>query len=444
MKTTVLYTAIALAGMTAMPAWAQAPETLRIGSEVRGEITSSDPINRSDGSRSRTYEVTLSEGQLVSFSATGSLRARLALFDDSTILADSASNYRYNSAASISYKAREAGTYVLAVSGADADAFGPYRVNSVELQTYDGSVLRGEASISDWIDQARPIPLQVDRRGLYTIDMMSDDFDTYLTLEGNGVSVTNDDGGDGTNARLSTLLEPGRYTLTTDGYSGNSNGAYTLTVARQSVPANLNQGGRLTANRGEIQGLYGGTPLQYQFRLDARQLVTIDMRSDQFDSYLRLSGNGVDATDDDGGDGLNARLSRVLTPGEYTISAEGLSGSGMFQLGLVTANVPEGTGGGPIAVGEEKQANLLGGATDSFTFSIATAGHYVIDMRSDDFDSYLTLYHASGAQITSDDDSGGSLNARIEIELEPGDYRVEASSFGGSSQGNYSVSLRAQ
>src|SRR5690606_38385983 len=305
---------------------------------------------------------------------------------------------------------------------------------------WDGDPLRTGAEILDWVDGRRELPLRVDRRAMYTIDLRSGQFDALLRIAGNGIDVQDDDGGEGTNARLSVLLDPGTYTLTVGGWGGSGRGLYELAVDSRPVPAGLNQGGGIRADGSTLQGALQGTPLRYQFTLRERQMVTADMRSGDFDALLVLRGAGVEHRDDDGGEGLDARLVQVLEPGDYTIEATSATGgSGLFTLTVTAAGVPEGTGGGTLTVGSPKEALLLPGAADRYAFSVAEAGDYVMHMASLDFDSWLELFDAEGRPLASDDDSGGGLNARIRIALEPGDYTLEASAIAGD--GGYQVSV---
>lgn len=73
-----------------------------------------------------------------------------------------------------------------------------------------------------------------------------------------------------------------------------------------------------------------------------------------------------------------------------------------------------------------------------------TAGKvYTIDMISSEFDSYLRLEDAKGAQLDEDDDSGGNLNARIIFNcMKTGDYRVICTCFA-EATGNFTLSVKA-
>ncbi|EPC02013.1 hypothetical protein L861_20385 [Litchfieldella anticariensis FP35 = DSM 16096] len=70
----------------------------------------------------------------------------------------------------------------------------------------------------------------VDRAGQYRIAMMSSDVDSYLVLQGNGLYLEDDDGGDGYNARLQTHLEPGDYRMTARTYDTSGSGSYSVSV----------------------------------------------------------------------------------------------------------------------------------------------------------------------------------------------------------------------
>ena len=61
-----------------------------------------------------------------------------------------------------------------------------------------------------------------------------------------------------------------------------------------------------------------------------------------------------------------------------------------------------------------------------FEFEVAASGRVRIELSSDTADAYLYVTDGDGTRIGDDDDSGASLNARIELDLDPGAYRIEA------------------
>jgi len=415
-------------------------ERLNLGQELRGEITSADRLNYNDGSRSKLYRFTAKPGEVLSFQTSGALKARLTLHVDGEQVAQSQShedNIEDNTA--LSYRVNSTQPHILAVSGQD------HRLNSEVLDLYAGGTLTPDVTIHDWLGtDPRELALQIDRAGLYQIDMVSDEFDTKLELTGNGQSLSNDDGGEGTNSRLVTELSPGRYTLRATGYASTARGLYRLTAAAYALPegVQLQNSGALVVNSPELTGMFSGQARVYELQLEQRQLVTIDMRSDMFDAYLELSGPNVSREDDDSGERLNARIRAILEPGRYQITARAAgsrSNAGVFQLAASGREVPENSGG-PLTIGQSSNSELLPGLPNQHPFTVRQAGRYVIEMTSDAVDSYLRLYR-NGDAIDEDDDSGQALNARIERHLSPGDYMIEASAVDDGS-GSYQIEVR--
>jgi len=312
-------------------------QALTIGATVRGEITSADRLNYSDGTRSKLYRFNGKAGEVLSFQVSGALRAQLAVYADGQSQAQSGMRDE-REAATLAYRVESDQAYVLAVSGIDHQAYGPFRLASERLELYGGGTLTPDVTISDLLSGSpREIPLMIEAAGIYQIDQRSDAFDTKLELSGNGVSQTDDDGGDGLNSQLLVQLQPGHYTLKAGGYSDSARGLYTLSVVAWIPPegVELRSGGALPLGE-ELNGLLNGEN-HYTLELNSRQLVTIDLESDMFDAYLELSGNGVSEENDDGGDGLNARIRTILEPGTYQITAKsaprrGRSTAGLFQL----------------------------------------------------------------------------------------------------------------
>lgn len=72
----------------------------------------------------------------------------------------------------------------------------------------------------------------------------------------------------------------------------------------------------------------------------------------------------------------------------------------------------------------------------TYRFEVEVVGQIRIDLMSSEADSHVYLLDEDGIRISDDDDSGASgLNARIERQLQPGVYQVEATTTGGRSWG---------
>jgi cobalamin biosynthesis Co2+ chelatase CbiK len=317
-----------------------------------------------------------------------------------------------------------------------------------------GQTIRGNL-VSDREDN---ITFRASAGDRVTIDMVSDAFDTYLILIGpDGAEVArDDDSGDGFNARIENVALPqsGIYTIVARGWLLSASGPYDLTLTRggaaQPPQPQPPAGSMLSYGMTVTGNLPSGGRDAYTFSGTAGDVITIDMISAEFDTFLELIGpNGVEVTrDDDSGQGLNARIENFALPttGTYTIIARGFAGaSGSYTLTLSRGSGAATTtilAGGSIEYGQTLRSVLSPNARDSYTF-VGTAGERVtIDMISTEFDTYLELIGPNGVEVTRDDDGGQGFNARIENFSLPstGTYTIIARAFG-SGGGSYELTL---
>ena len=156
----------------------------------------------------------------------------------------------------------------------------------------------------------------------------------------------------------------------------------------------------------------------YTFSLDAPSRVTIDLRS-SVDSYLYLrkySGlsGGWTARDDDSGEGRNARFSRTLPAGVYTIEAttyerERRSGSFTLQIaGLDGASAPE-------AIESERRwapvwDSLLEAAVVNRSYGPSNRTRPYKDAPDDDGFGHLSAYEVYDAMAEFGFGGRGTLN----------------------------------
>jgi hypothetical protein len=84
-------------------------------------------------------------------------------------------------------------------------------------------------------------------------------------------------------------------------------------------------------------------------------------------------------------------------------------------------------------------------AAPSAVYSFPGSLGQIVDITliSTDFDAYLELRGPDGASLATDDDSAGSLNARIQSFALPvaGQYEIQVGSFAGNAQGDYNLLL---
>ncbi|MEN5144894.1 PPC domain-containing protein [Brevundimonas diminuta] len=298
-------------------------------------------------------------------------------------------------------------------------------------------------------------------------EMTSDDFDTYLEVYAEGAMrqslASDDDSAGDLNARLRfTAPEAGVYIVRARNFSGMATGDYHLTLKERvaprlprpgSISVGRNANGRLGSNSAEDDD--GKRYDAYAFRATAGERVKIDLESDDFDAFLRVGriANGAFiqmAENDDGGDGLNARL--VFTApqaGEYLVRATSYSGSADGNYRLSMEQGPPAPTAAAIAIGDEKRGRLSsdsptsdsGAKADLYRFSGRAGQRLAITMKADGFDTYLELFDANRNSLGTDDDSAGDLNARLTYTLtEDGDYLIEARAFS-SGEGPYTLKI---
>ncbi|RUO31565.1 hypothetical protein CWE12_00770 [Aliidiomarina sedimenti] len=193
-----------------------------------------------------------------------------------------------------------------------------------------------------------------------------------------------------------------------------------------------------------IQGYLSGAPNQYQLVVEEAGMYQIDMSTSLFDSYLRIEGNGVNATDDDSGSSLNARLSVMLEPGEYTVTATTPYGDasdtfGTFNLQATKLNgMDDYQQGGSVELGQRVMGFLQNGSMN-YTLTVEEDSQVRIALNSDAFDTVLEV---QGGDVTLYDDDGGTgTNSLISEQLPAGEYSILVRGFS-SGQGAFTLDIQ--
>lgn len=367
------------------------------------------------------------------------------------------------------------GTYLVRVHAYSDAGAGAYTFSVSEggaPVVYQGTLAQGLADHT--LDQAGSIYLYlltVDQLSQVQVRLNSEDFDTFLSLyagsapedrtEANLLGV-DDDGGGGTNSLLSQPLEAGTYLVEVRAFSAGDTGAFELELVSTPLGADEDSAGPVTLELG--QTLAGGLFPQgdtdaYVFDAAAGDVIDLSLESEDFDAYLELMiSDEAIAVDDDGGEGTNALIDDFVIPtsGTYLVVVHAYSdaGEGRYTVGATRQQAPWTLIGqlepGPVS-GLAEQSGVLeqGGAIHIYTFTLSQLTQVQLELNSEDFDAYLTLYAGQGLedlspenQIAADDDGGGSLNALLALPLEAGDYLVEVRSFDREATGVYILSLQ--
>lgn len=238
-----------------------------------------------------------------------------------------------------------------------------------------------------------------------------------------------------------------------------------ITTAALAVasPA-LAQGSRPVTYHGALQGCGNGQVMPLQ--LQAGRRYTISANSTAFDPVLRITRRGnatALASDDDSGEGNNARLTFSPTePGDYLACVTAFSGDGGGAFDLIvepSAPLP------PIAevrpTGSETQVwqvydgtltaqdgEEAGKRFDDVPVTIPAGHRAFISLESTAFDPMVKVYRADqrgGEPVASDDDSGGSLSAFLMYAPdEGGNFVVRVTSFSADGQGAYRLRVSTQ
>lgn len=293
------------------------------------------------------------------------------------------------------------------------------------------------------------------------IDLRSADFDTYLIVTApSGAEFTNDDYEGSYDRSLVSLeiTESGEYTVEATSYEGGETGSYTLDMSTglQSGPVDMRNSGRLASGDATFsEDEYYDT---YTFEGQPGQAVTIDLRSDEFDTYLVLEGpDGQRESNDDAESTAHSQIVTQLSQlGTYTVYVTSYAGR---ETGAYVVTINQDAAAGGSAVARDSRMLALGDETggeldaadsrtadgkyqDIYAFEGSAGEAVVVDMRSDDFDTFLSVVTPSGQTYENDDYDSSVERSLVEFTLpESGRYRIVATTYASDSTGAYALSL---
>ena len=293
--------------------------------------------------------------------------------------------------------------------------------------------------------------------------------------------TTDDDGGHGWNSRLEfTATETGTHYVAA-GANASGTGAYALSVSeverREADPAADVPADATTAATVEVGGTATGeveaahdrdwlavdlkAGVTYRFDLEGAATEAGTLADPHLHGVHGPSGKPVPGTeDDDGGEGLNARLEFTAreTGTHHVVAGAGGSGTGAYTLsvseaeGQGTDDVPaDATTTATVAVGGSA-AGEIGAAHDRdwYAVELEEGVTYRFDLEGSETgtgtlsDPYLRGVHdAQGDLIpgTTDDDGGAGFDAKLLFTAtETGIYYVAAGAYG-SGTGAYTLSV---
>ncbi len=189
----------------------------------------------------------------------------------------------------------------------------------------------------------------------------------------------------------------------------------------------------------------------FTFQAVAGQSYVVTLNSDEFDTYLHVTGpGGLSEENDDAQDGVTNSRVEFTAPagGEVQIKANSLV---RREMGRYSISLQAGVANRHIAVDQSLQGELTaespkhtdGTPYQSFIFDGQTGQSITIDMTSKDFDAYLVLRRAGSSEdIVADDDGGGGTNAQIFYTLpQAGAYEIRANAVSASARGRFTLKV---
>jgi hypothetical protein len=235
-------------------------------------------------------------------------------------------------------------------------------------------------------------------------------------------------------------------------------------AAQEVIRPGESVSGRLTASDPTLGD--GSHYDVWRFPVQARHRYRVTLRSDDFDAYLSVGANTAEhcgdcTNDDDGAGGTDALVEFTgHADGEYQIRANSYDEgeTGEYQLTLEDEGVVEGheghgevpEEGTPIGLGEPVTGTLARGDrkiddsyTDTWTYHGREGETIVVTLRSEDFDTYVTLGEYEGGEcrgMDGDDNGAGGTDSRITAELpDDGAFHIHVRSADQGGIGTYTL-----
>ena len=384
----------------------------------------------------------------------------------------------------------EPGSYYLAVNSWEPLDLGSYSLEvncqlmefcgdcvtapAVCAETIDGELAEGDCLHPDG-SLLDSYWLEITESSRLTIHLRSEEINPYLLVVDRDcaavgeVDDTDPNAGD-LDASLVLDLRPGNYFIIAKSSAPGENGAYQLTTACEplDICADCQIGELDCGGEGVEDGLFegdctlaDGTFLDvFAFDMARAGRVSLSLNSLEFDTYLWVydeSCEVIEANDDcRAGDLNHSCLTVDLQPGTYFIAVNSYSPgqTGLYQLSANCRTAFDFCADcivGPAAC-DGQVAGFLdfddcpmvddGSFVELYTFEVEVPGPVIIDLTSQEFDSFLRLYNRDCEEVAIDDDSGDGSNSRMTIDLEACTYLVGVNSYSNGEIGAYELAIR--
>jgi hypothetical protein len=443
-------------------------DTLSVGTPVEGDLSDSDGMLSDDrysdgfffsGDMGARVQIDLTSGAfdtyLILVGPTGEVMAEN---DDLDVAVNTDSR--------ISLLLPYAGDYQLLATSYGASALGPYRLElsileqrRVDFRDLDvGDRVDGDLDSEDGVWVARGTyadgyDLEVTEEIQVEITLESSDFDAYLYLIGpdGDIAGENDDSDASLDSRMVERLDQeGTYRIIATSYELHE-GAYTLSIEERrtrALEARVIEIGATIAGELTTDDPMGAARSRhfdpYELDLVTDQHVVFTMRSTEVDSGLRVNlPSGELLRDDNSGGGLDAMISLVAPfDGTYLVVATtGGSGAlGHYELAVTAPGAIESETQllefGAVVAGQLAHDDAIRPGRDTyrdlyqFEGEAGRSAELLLTATTAGLDPYLLLIGPAGDILSANDDGGGGLDSRIQIELpDSGRYTVIVTTY---------------
>lgn len=178
---------------------------------------------------------------------------------------------------------------------------------------------------------------------------------------------------------------------------------------------------------------------RHVIQVEAGMTVEVIVFSDDLDTTLNATLPNGETFFNDDYDGLNAGFLRSMeSGGDLVILAAPLSSGQTGTYRVVARTV---SAAGQIRIGETVMGRLDDGSAADHRYALSgePGDRVVIDLKSDDFDAYLTLIGSDGSELT-DDDGGDGYNSRLRYHFDQAETVIlVAGSWGSDDTGDYEL-----
>lgn len=290
---------------------------------------------------------------------------------------------------------------------------------------------------------------EIEAGQLVTAALRSSEFDAFLRVVSPAGVVFENDDAEGTDSELEFLaVESGLWTVHATGFSEDDLGSYTLTWSAED------SSGDVQTVTGRLASLSPKGQPYDSVMVDLGAGTVVFQLTNGADAYLTLLAEGPDGRRQDvyPEAGATSLTIRGASAGTWALWVAGEEGAAVENLAYTLSAVV--VDGSPAEVIEGRLESTdprlpLGEFADRLEIEVDGEGPVVIDLASDDFDTYLVVETAGGSPIVkrNDDADGGGIAmstvefSAAEVAGRTGVWTVWVTSFGRDQTGDWTLRI---